>query len=109
MMTNLALEEPKGRSLIARIRTLLIGEPLPEHSSARVHATIQRAQEESEVLVSVIQLLAIATFAVLYTLTPKGFGADVSFEPVPLTLAVYSAFTIVRLWLAIKRLSLIHI
>ena len=103
MKTDLALDEPQGRSMIDRVQTLLIGAPLPENLSPRVHETIQKEQEESEVLVSVIQLLAIATFAVLYTLTPKGFGADVSFEPVPLTLAVYGAFTIVRLWLAVTR------
>jgi len=103
MKTDIALEEPRARSLIARIRILLIGAPLPEQLPARVQATIQKEQEGSEILVSVIQLLAIATFAVLYTLTPKGFGADVTFEPVPLTLAVYGAFTVVRLWLAIER------
>lgn len=103
MSADTAVREQKRRSLLARGRALLLGQPLPEHLPDRIRETIQKEQEQSEVLVSVIQLLAIATFAVLYTLAPKGFGANVSFEPVPLTLAVYAAFTIIRLWLALKR------
>ncbi|MGI9499369.1 MAG: adenylate/guanylate cyclase domain-containing protein [Geminicoccaceae bacterium] len=104
MSANIAaVREQKRFSLLARGRALLFGMPLPERLPPRIQETIQREQEQSEVLVSAIQLLAIATFAVLYTLTPKGFGANVSFEPVPLTLAVYAVFTVVRLWLALKR------
>jgi adenylate cyclase len=36
-------------------------------------------------------------------LSPKGFGADVAFEPVPITLGVYTLFTLVRLWLAVQQ------
>lgn len=103
MSADIAVPDRKRPSLIERARTLLLGQPLPARVPERVYNTIQKEQEQSEVLVSVIQLLAIATFAALYTLTPKGFGADVPFEPVPLTLAVYAAFTIVRLWLALER------
>ncbi|MEZ5931096.1 MAG: adenylate/guanylate cyclase domain-containing protein [Alphaproteobacteria bacterium] len=87
-----------------RGRALLLGAPLPERLPERVDRTIQQEQEQSEILVSVIQLIAIATFAILYTFTPKAFGADVMFKPVPLTLAIYSAFTLLRLWLALERL-----
>lgn len=103
MNTEVATTERRQRSSVARVRTLLFGAPLPERLPDRVVDTIQKEQEGSEILVSVIQLLAIATFAVLYTLTPKGFGPEVSFEPVPLTLAVYGGFTLVRLWLALQR------
>ena len=103
MSANIAVDKKKPQSLAERLRTLLLGQRLPDRVPDRVYKTIQQEQEQSEVLVSVIQLLAIATFAILYTLTPKGFGADVPFEPVPLTLAVYTAFTIVRLWLALER------
>ncbi len=103
MSADLAAEKRGGRSLWVRGRDLLFGRPLPQHLPDRINETIQREQEQSEILVSIIQLLAIGTFAVLYTLAPKGFGADVSFEPVPMTLAVYAGFTIVRLWLALKR------
>ncbi|MGI9450826.1 MAG: hypothetical protein ACR2QH_09370, partial [Geminicoccaceae bacterium] len=103
MSADIAVRKQEGRSLWARGRALLFGMPLPERLPDRIHETIQKEQEQSEILVSIIQLLAIGTFAVLYTLAPKGFGADVTFEPVPLTLAIYAAFTIVRLWLAVKR------
>ncbi len=103
MSVDLAVEKERGHALFARARDLLFGRPLPQRLPDRINETIQREQEQSEVLVSIIQLLAIATFAVLYTLAPKGFGAEVSFEPVPMTLAVYAGFTIVRLWLALKR------
>ncbi|MDH3663371.1 MAG: adenylate/guanylate cyclase domain-containing protein [Alphaproteobacteria bacterium] len=103
MSADIAVREQTTHSLLARGRALLFGMPLPERLPDRIHETIRREQEQSEILVSVIQLLAIATFAVLYTLAPKGFGADISFEPVPLTLAVYAAFTVIRLWLALTR------
>ncbi len=91
------------RSIMQQARELLIGPAMPDHVPERVRGAIQREQNQSEILVSVIQLLAITTFAALYTLAPKGFGADVPFEPVPLTLTVYAAFTLVRLWLAVRR------
>ena len=53
-------------------RELLLGPPSPEKLPERVDRTIQLEQEQSEILVSVIQLLAIATFAVLYTLHTQG-------------------------------------
>ncbi len=103
MSADIAVREQKGRSLWTRGRNLLFGMPLPERLPDRIHESIQKEQEQAEVLVSIIQLMAIGTFAVLYTLAPKGFGADVTFEPVPMTLAIYAGFTIVRLWLALQR------
>jgi len=103
MSANIAVQEPEKQSWLMKGRALLLGAPLPGRLSERVDKTIQQEQEQSEILVSVIQLIAIATFAVLYTLTPKGFGADVTFEPVPMTLGVYAGFTVIRLWLALKR------
>ena len=103
MSTDIAFQERRRSSLLARGRRVLVGAPLPDRVPERVYKTIQREQEQSEVLVSVIQLIAIVMFAVLYTLTPKGFGDDVTFEPVPLTLGIYAAFTFIRLWLALNR------
>lgn len=103
MSADIAVQESVRRSWLTKGRELLLGAPLPEHLPERVGRTIQLEQEQSEILVSVIQLIAITTFAVLYTLTPKGFGDDVMFEPVPLTLVVYAGFTLVRLWLALSR------
>ena len=91
------------RSLIRRGADLLLGAPLPDRVPEKVVKAIQREQDQSEVLVSFIQLIAIGSFGILYALTPKGFGPEVDFEPVPITLAVYAIFTVVRLWLALKR------
>ena len=67
-------------------------------------ARSSRIRTRREILVSLLQLLAVATFAALYTLTPKAFDPQtVPFEPVPVTLAVYAGFTLIRLWLAWQR------
>ena len=49
---------------------------------------------------SLIQLMAIALFALVYTVAPKAFPPEVPFEPVPWTLGAYALFTLLRLWLA---------
>lgn len=103
MSTAMATNDQKAPSLVHRAKTLLLGAPLPDRVPDRVVKAIAKEQDQSEVLVSVIQLLAIGSFAVLYTLTPKGFGVDVAFEPVPFTLAIYMVFTIVRLSLALRQ------
>jgi adenylate cyclase len=86
----------------ARLGAFFLGPPLPVRVPERVQTAIRRAQDQSEVLVSVIQLGAICTFAALYALAPKAFGTEVPFEPVPVTLGFYALFTIARLWLALK-------
>jgi adenylate cyclase len=82
----------------------VFGPPLPTRLPERVQATIRQDQDQTEILLSLLQLIAVASFAALYTLTPKAFDPQaVPFEPVPVTLAVYVAFTLVRLWLAWQR------
>jgi adenylate cyclase len=90
--------------LIHQLRTFVFGPPLPRELPERVERVIAAEQQQTEILVSLLQLLAVVTFAVLYTLAPKGFDPDkVPFEPVPYTLAAYTVFTLVRLWLAWHR------
>jgi adenylate cyclase len=72
---------------------------LPE----RVRRAIRHQEETSEILVGLLQVVAIVFFAALYSLTPKAFPPDVPFEPVPWTLSIYAAFTLLRLWLAMRR------
>ncbi len=62
-----------------------------------VAAEVARAQDRSEIVTSLVQLAAVAFFAVFYALTPKAFPPDVPFEPVPVALALYAAFTLHRL------------
>jgi adenylate cyclase len=104
MTTGLAVADRSAGPPLGRVRRFVFGPPLPARLPERVQTTIREEQHQTEVLVSLLQLLAVASFAALYTLTPKGFDPQaVPFEPVPVTLAVYTAFTLVRLWLAWRR------
>lgn len=69
----------------------------------RLLDSIQDQQERSEVLISIIQLVIVLVFAMLYALSRKTFSAEVDFAPVPWVLAVYFAFSLLRLALAVNR------
>jgi adenylate cyclase len=104
MTTELAVADRGRGPLSGRIRSFVFGPPLPARLPERVQATIRQDQDQTEILLSLLQLIAVASFAALYTLTPKAFDPQaVPFEPVPVTLAVYAGFTLVRLWLAWQR------
>lgn len=72
---------------------------LPE----RVLRKILEQRERSEILIGWVQAAVIAIFAILYAVSPKTFMSDVAFRPVPWALAVYGAFTALRLALAYRR------
>ncbi|MCP4335682.1 MAG: adenylate/guanylate cyclase domain-containing protein [Gammaproteobacteria bacterium] len=72
---------------------------LPE----RLRKSIQDQQERSEILISVIQLVIVFIFGLLYAIAPKTFSQDVDFAPVPWVLSLYLAFSLLRLGLAINR------
>ena len=75
------------------------GTALPE----RLKNAIRDQQERSEVLISVIQLLIVTIFGLLYMISPKTFSDDVAFAPVPWVLSAYLLFSLLRFTLAIKR------
>ncbi len=74
--------------------------PLPPRAAAMV----REQQAGAEVLIGLVQVAAIATFAVLYAAArganPPPAG---TVEPVPLALGLYGVFTGARLWLALRR------
>ncbi len=70
---------------------------------ARVRERIRVQEERSEILVGVAQLAFIVFMAVLYAISPKKFGAEAPFAPVPWVLSAYALFTLVRLALAYAR------
>lgn len=72
---------------------------LPE----RLRISIQDQQERSEILISIIQLVVVSIFGMLYALAPKTFSQDADFAPVPWVLSAYLAFSLIRLALAINR------
>lgn len=85
------------------LRTLkhwLVGGDSGMAMPARVAEQIKREQEDSEILIGWMQLAGVTFFAVVYTIAPKTFDADVMFAPVPWALGLYFLFTVVRLILA---------
>lgn len=78
------------------------GEPEPR-VPARVQDAIRRHEEESEILVGWLQLAGVIAFALLYAASRPAFAASSHFEPTPIALAAYGAFTAVRLRLAYRR------
>ena len=70
---------------------------------SRLRQSIQDQQERSEILISVIQLVIVTVFALLYAISPKTFAQDVEFVPVPWVLSLYFAFSLIRLYLAVHR------
>jgi adenylate cyclase len=67
-----------------------------------VRETIERQQENSEILIGWAQLTLIILFGVLYAISPKT-SPMIGFEPVPVALALYLLFTVGRLSIACKR------
>jgi adenylate cyclase len=65
--------------------------------------SIQDQQERSEILISVIQLIIVAIFGLLYAIAPKTFSQDVDFAPVPWVLSLYLGFSLIRFSLAVNR------
>jgi adenylate cyclase len=92
-------DHPLARRAMRLVRGPFTVERVPE----RIRGVIAESEAQSEVLVCCIQIVAIAVFAVLYTLSPKAFPPDVPFQPVPWALAAYSGFTLLRLRLAVRR------
>ncbi|MEO1018119.1 MAG: adenylate/guanylate cyclase domain-containing protein [Pseudomonadota bacterium] len=89
--------------LATRGLALVLGPPSPASVPERIRNSLQKEQESCEILITLVQFVAIATFAVLYALTPKAFPADVPFEPVPMALGAYAIFTTIRLIMALNR------
>lgn len=71
---------------------------LPE----KVRTSIEKQQNSSERLIGYIQITILVLFATLYATAPTSRPGDQVFEPVPLFLSAYFAFTCLRLYLAYK-------
>ena len=103
MSGPLAVTERDSITPLRRWAQFVVGPPTPPRIPERVQQVLAQEQEASEILVSLIQLVAIGLFALVYTVAPKAFPPEVPFEPVPWTLGAYTAFTLLRLWLAWRR------
>jgi len=68
----------------------------------RVLNAISAQQEASEKLVGWVQMAVVIFFGLLYAVSPKTFSRDMTFEPVPWFLGIWSVVTIMRLYLAYR-------
>jgi adenylate cyclase len=83
--------------------SFVFGERAEATLSERVRGRIEQQQAASEIIIGWIQACAIVFFAAIYAISPKAFPPGTRFEPVPWTLAIYAAFTAVRIVLAHRR------
>lgn len=74
-------------------------EKVPEH----IRDAILRQQDDSEVIISWVQLTIVCLWGLLYIASPKSYPADAPFVPVPWALSGYAAFSVCRLILAYRR------
>ena len=96
---NKNLAQDKSRTKRSLLTPNLRDGILPE----RLRNSIQDQQERSEILISVIQLVIVFIFGLLYSISPKTFSQDADFAPVPWVLGIYLVFSLIRLYLALKR------
>ncbi|MCP4326818.1 MAG: adenylate/guanylate cyclase domain-containing protein [Alphaproteobacteria bacterium] len=68
---------------------------------ARVRDAIRAQQDASEVLIGWIQLAVVLIFGTLWAISPKTVSSEAAL-PVPITLAAYLLFTVLRLYLAYR-------
>ncbi|EFO30530.1 adenylate cyclase [Roseibium sp. TrichSKD4] len=83
------------------ITYILRGGPPETGIPQRVRAEIRERENASERLISWVQLGIVSLFSTLYLLAPRAEGAD-GFNFVPVALAIYFGFTVVRLVLSYR-------
>ena len=89
--------------MLSALKKRLIGTEATGRMPDRVAANIREEQERSEILIGWVQLAGVLMFALVYAIAPKTFDPEKTFAPVPWALGFYSAFTLVRLFLAFRR------
>lgn len=87
--------------MLKNLTRFIFGEKITGHLPERVQENIAAQQQESEKLIGWVQCALVATFATLYTLSPKTGGLTM-FQPVPWAISLYFVFTIIRLVAAYK-------
>ena len=79
-----------------RLSTFIFGESVSDRLPARVRDRIQAQQQQSEKLVSWVQMALVVLFSSLWLAAPKA-GTNPEFELVPFALGFYFLFTLARL------------
>jgi len=91
----------RGGGLRRVVRDILRGGPDEAGIPARVRAEIRQREARAERLIGWAQLAMVSFFAGLYSLAPRAEGGD-GFNFVPLALAAYLLFTLLRVALAYR-------
>jgi len=84
-----------------RLATLILGERPEGQLPARVQDAIARREAQAERLIGWAQLSVGLIWSSLYYLAPRAIESA-RFEPAPVALGVYVAFTALRLWLTYR-------
>lgn len=84
-----------------RFAALILGARPEAQLPARVQDAIARREVEAERLIGWAQLAVGLIWSALYVIAPRA-TETAAFEPVPLALALYLAFTGLRLWLTYR-------
>ncbi len=88
-------------SIWRKINGLVPGATPARALSPRVLASIDRHDQSSEVLIKIIQLVIVITWAILYTLAPKT-DSGTAFSPVSWALAIYFGLNVIGLIWAVR-------
>lgn len=75
----------------------------PVQIPEQIRDAVLRQQDDSEVIISWVQLTIVCLWTLLYLTSPKSYPPDAPFVPVPWALAAYAAFSLFRLYLAYHR------
>jgi len=86
----------KGSGVGHSLSRFLFGDRITGDMPARVADEIAKRQNDGEKVISWVQLALVLIFATLYALTPPPVEAT-AFRPEPWALAIYFAFTMVRM------------
>jgi len=106
---NAAARAAEAQRLRFLLQRLVVRSRDPEGRAAggavpqRIQNAIRRHEESSEILVGWIQLTGTVAFALLYAASWSAFSVHSMFEPTPIALGAYGAFTALRLKLAYAR------
>lgn len=87
--------------MLKQLKSFVFGEETPGDLPERVQDSISKQQQESEKLIGWVQFALVATFSLLYALSPKT-GSNLMFQPVPWAISLYFLFTLIRLVAAYK-------
>ena len=69
----------------------------------QIREAILRQQDDSEVIISWVQLTIVCIWILLYLASPKSYPPDAPFVSVPWALGAYAIFSVFRLHLAYQR------